>query len=140
MPKSSQAHLDRKIDKNQSKEAKQKTLSQMHYYMGAKLIEVGIDPQQVLYRWSVEHQEDAQIFTYSAFWGESRRKLLSGEEPLTGEELINCARANASAGIENAARLCGYASDVTSFQSALKQASENLGLEIESLNKLMSAG
>ena len=139
MPKSSQAHLDRKIDKNQSKEVKQKTLSQMHYYMGAKLIEVGIDPQAVLYRWSVEHQENAQIFTYSAFWGESRRKLLSGEEPLTGAELINCARANASAGIENAARLCGYASDVTGFQSALKQTSENLGLEIESLDRLINA-
>ena len=140
MPKSTQAHLERAIDKNQSKEAKQKTLSQMHYYMGAKLIEVGIDPQAVLYRWSVKHQADAQIFTYSAFWGESRRKLLSGEEPLTGEELINCARANASTGIENAAKLCGYASDISGFQSALKQTSQNLGLEIESLNKLINAG
>ncbi len=139
MPRSTQAHLDRTIDKNQSREAKQKTLSQMHYYMGAKLIEIGVDPQAVLYRWSVKHQEDAQIFTYSAFWGESRRKLLSGEEPLTGEELINCARANVSAGVENAAKLCGYASDVSRFQSTLKQTSQEMELSIESLNKLINA-
>ncbi len=136
MPRPTQAHLDRTIDKNQSREAKQKTLSQMQYYMGAKLIEVGIDPQAVLYRWSVKHQPNQQIFTYSAFWGESRRKLLSGEEPLTGEELINCARANVSAGVATAAKLCGYGSDINRFQSTLKQTSQQLGLSIESLTKL----
>ncbi|MGF1540948.1 MAG: hypothetical protein ACFCU5_10935 [Pleurocapsa sp.] len=136
MSRPTQAHLDRTIDKNQSREAKQKTLSQMQYYMGAKLIEVGIDPQEVLYRWSVKHQEDKQIFTYSAFWGESRRKLLSGEEPLTEEELIDCARANVSAGVATAAKLCGYGSDISRFQLTLQQTCQELGLSIESLNKL----
>ncbi len=139
MPKPTQAHLERTIEKNQPLEVKQKTLNQMHYYIGAKLIEVGVDPQAVLYRWSVKHQEDAQIFTYSAFWGESRHKLLSGEDPLTGEELINCARANVSGGVEKAAKLCGYAADVSRFQSALKQTSQEMELEIESLNKLINA-
>jgi hypothetical protein len=136
MSRPTQAHLDRTLDKNQSRTAKQQTLSQMQYYMGAKLIEVGIDPQAVLYRWSVKHQEDKQVFTYSAFWGESRRKLLSGEEPLTGEDLIDCARANVSAGVSTAAQLCGYGSDLDRFQSTLEQTSQELGLSIESLSKL----
>lgn len=139
MPKPTQAHLDRTIEKNQPLAVKQKTLNQMHYYIGAKLIEVGINPQAVLYRWSIKDQKDSQTFIYSAFWGESRRKLLSGEEPLTGEELINCARANASAGVETAAKLCGYASDVSKFQSALKEATQAMEVSIESLQKLIDA-
>ncbi|AFZ37809.1 hypothetical protein Sta7437_4340 [Stanieria cyanosphaera PCC 7437] len=138
MPKPTQAHLDRTIKKNQPLELKQKTLSQMQYYMGAKLIEVGIDPQSVIYRWSVKHKEDEQICTLSAFWGESRKKLLSGEEPLTGAELIDCARANASSGIKKAAQLCGYSTDVSGFQTALKQTSQEMGLSIESLKNLLN--
>jgi hypothetical protein len=137
MSKPTQAHLDRTLKKNQPLALKQKTLSQMQYYMGAKLIEVGIDPQSVIYRWSVKNKEDEQICTLSAFWGESKQKLLSGEEPLTGEELINCAKANASSGIETAARLCGYGSDVNRFQSGLKQTIRQMGLSIESLKNLL---
>ncbi len=140
MPRPTQAHLDRTVDKNQPLEARQKTLSQMSYYMGAKLLEVGIDPQAVTYRWSVKDQKDQQICTLSAFWGSSRKKLLSGEEPLTGSELIDCARGNAYTGIENTASLCGYAANIKDFQSALKQACEEAGLDIvstKSLSKLI---
>lgn len=107
--------------------------------MGAKLIEVGIDPQSpaVLYRWSVKHRDHEQICTLSAFWGESKQVLLSGEHPLVGEELINCARANVSRGLATAAQLCGYAADVNRFRSALKQTTIEMGLEIESLQKLI---
>ena len=142
MPKSTQAHLSRTVKKDQPLALRQKTLSQMQYYMGAKLIEVGIDPQSELitYRWSVKNQDNEQICTLSAFWGESRQKLLSGEEPLTGEELINCARANVSSGIEMAAKLCGYASDIERFQSTLKQNYQEMGLEIKSLQKLIDLG
>ena len=138
MSKPTQAHLDRAIQKNLSLEAKQQTLSQMQYYMGAKLIEVGIDPQSVLYSWSVTASADEQICTLSAYWGDSKQRLLSGEEPLTGNELIGCARGNAASGLTKTAQLCGYADDVTQFQSVLKQTIAEMGLEIKSLNKLIA--
>lgn len=135
MPKSTQAHLDRTLDKNQPLKLRQQTLSQMQYYMGAKLIEVGIDPQAVLYRWSVKNKGDKQICILSAFWDDSRERLLSGDEPLTGEELIDCAKANAFTGLENTAKLCGYASDVQGFQTRLKETAQEMGVDIESLQK-----
>ena len=137
MAKPTQAHLERTIDKNDPIEERQQTLSQMQYYMGAKLVEVRVDPQKVTYRWSIKNQEDRQICTLSAFWGESQRKLLGGEEPLTGEELANCARANASAGVEMAARLCGYALDTERFRTALQETVAELELSPESFKQLI---
>ncbi|HEY9771017.1 MAG TPA: hypothetical protein V6C71_21405 [Coleofasciculaceae cyanobacterium] len=137
MPKPTQAHLERTINKNDSLEVRQKTLSQMQYYMGAKLVEVRIDPQKVIYRWSIKNQADQQICTLSAFWGESQRKLLSGEEPLTGEELTNCARANASAGVEMAAKLCGFGSDTAGFQTKLQKTARELELPLNSFKQLI---
>ena len=137
MSKSTQAHLSRTVNKNEPLEVRQKTLSQMQYYMGAKLVEVRVDPQKVMYRWSIKNQDDEQICTLSAFWGDSRAKLLSGEHPLTGEELIDCARANKSAGIEMAAMLCGYASDRDRFKSTLKQTIADMNLETASFDKLI---
>ena len=137
MAKPTQAHLERTIDKNEPLEARQQTLSQMQYYMGAKLVEVRVDPQKVIYRWSIEDQDDKQICTLSAFWGESQRKLLSGEEPLQGTELTNCARANASAGVKMAAKLCGFGSDTEKFQTILKQTAEELELPLSSFKKLV---
>ena len=137
MSKPTQAHLDRTLKKNQPLALKQKTLSQMQYYMGAKLIEVGVDPQSVTYRWSVKNQEDEQICTLSAFWGESQEKLLSGKEPLTGAELIDCARANASYGVKTAAKLCGYSTDIEQFQSVLKQTIQEMRLSPNSFKNLL---
>lgn len=139
MAKSTQAHLSRTVNKNQPLELRHKTLSQMQYYMGAKLIEVGVDPQSVMYRWSVKNQEDEQICTLSAFWGESRTKLLSGENPLSGAELIDCARANTSAGVETAAQLCGYGSDLDRFRETLKQTLAEMGLSTKSFQKLLDS-
>ena len=48
--------------------------------MGAKLIEIGIDPQAVIYRWSVEERGISEVWTYSAYWGDSREKLLQQEQ------------------------------------------------------------
>ena len=138
MSQPTQAHLDRTIPKNLSLEDKQQALSKMQYYMGAKLIEVGIDPQSVLYRWSVNALKNKQICTLSAYWGDSKAKLLSGEEPLTGSELINCARGNAATGIAKTAQLCGYANDIDRFQSVLKQTMAEMGLENRSLNNLLN--
>ncbi|MGK7935046.1 MAG: hypothetical protein AB4206_04485 [Xenococcaceae cyanobacterium] len=139
MSRPTQAHLDRTIKKNLPLEVRQQTLSQMQYYMGAKLIEVGIEPQSVIYRWSVETLEEEQICTLSAYWGDSRERLLSGQEPLTGNDLINCARGNAASGVAKTAQLCGYADDVDRFKSVLKQTMTELGLEIKSLSKLISS-
>ncbi|MGL4879667.1 MAG: hypothetical protein ACRC8K_01200 [Waterburya sp.] len=138
MPRPTQAHLERTVNKNDPLEVRQQTLSQMQYYMGAKLIEVRVDPQAVMYRWSIKNQADKQICTLSAFWGESKKKLLSGETPLKGEELINCARANTSAGVETAAKLCGFAGDIERFQSALKNTVQELELPLESFTKLLA--
>ena len=138
MPKPTQAHLERTINRNDPIEDRQKTLNQMHYYMGAKLVEVRVDPQKVMYRWSVEDSDELQIFTLSAFWGDSRKKILSGENPLKGEELVNCAKANASAGVKQAATLCGFASDIEGFRSSLREAIEQSELSEESFQKLLA--
>ena len=137
MPRPTQAHLDRTIKKNLSLEDKQQTLNQMNYYMGAKLLEVGIDPQSVIYSWSVNASEDEQICTLSAYWGDSKARLLSGEEPMTGSDLINYARGNASNGLVKTAKLCGYGSDIDRFQATLKQTMAEMGLQIKSLQKLL---
>lgn len=137
MAKPTQAHLERTINKNDPIEVRQQTLSQMQYYMGAKLVEVRVDPQKVTYRWSIENQDDKQICTLSAFWGESQRKLLSGESPLSGAELANCARANASAGVATAAKLCGFGSDTERFQTALRETAQALELPPESFKQLI---
>ncbi|MGF1590889.1 MAG: hypothetical protein ACFCU7_16915 [Pleurocapsa sp.] len=137
MAKPTQAHLERIINKNDPLKVRQQTLSQMQYYMGAKLVEVRIDPQKVIYRWSIKSQAEQQICTLSAFWGESQRKLLSGEEPLSGEELTNCARANASAGVEMTAKLCGFASNTEGFQTKLKETAQELELPLDSFKHLI---
>ena len=136
MPKPTQAHLERIVNKSESVEARQKVLSQMPYYMGAKLLEVRIDPQSVIYRWSVKDEADKQICTLSAFWGDSKAKLLSGKEPLTGEELINCAKGNAFLGAAETAKLCGYSTDIESFKTQLKQEIGDRGLDINSIKSL----
>ena len=54
MAKPTQAHLPKRVNPNQSEFFKQRTRDQMEYYMGAKLIEVGVDPKSAIYRWSIE--------------------------------------------------------------------------------------
>jgi hypothetical protein len=137
MAKPTQAHLERTINKNDPVEIRQQTLSQMQYYMGAKLVEVRVNPQKVTYRWSIENQDNQQICTLSAFWGESRRKLLSGESPLMGKELINCAGAHASGGLEQAAKLCGFGSDTKAFKNQLQATAQKLEIPLESFKQLL---
>ena len=76
--------------------------------MGAKLVEMGVDPKSAIYRWSVSNKEDEKLWTLCAYWDKDKEKLLSGEMVLTGIDLIDCARANATSGLETAAQLCGY--------------------------------
>ncbi len=139
MTKHTQAHLTRTLKAKEPSAVLEKTQSQMEYYMGAKLIEMGVEPKSAIYRWSVSNQDDEKIWTLSAYWDKDKEKLLSGEMALTGIDLIDCARANAASGPETAAKLCGYGEDVSAFQEALQQASSQMGLHIESLNELIRA-
>ena len=79
MAKHTQAHITRTIESNKSDFFKTRTKEQMHYYMGAKLIEIGIEPKSVLYRWSMELKGNSEVWTYSAYWGDSKDKLLQHE-------------------------------------------------------------
>ncbi|MBD2025673.1 hypothetical protein [Leptolyngbya sp. FACHB-711] len=80
MAKHTQAHLSRTIEKSKPNSVRDMTKRQMEYYMGAKLIEIGIDPQAVIYRWSVKERGISEVWTYSAYWGDSREKLLQQEQ------------------------------------------------------------
>jgi hypothetical protein len=48
--------------------------------MGAKLIEVGVNPKSAIYRWKTEVQGANEVWTYSAYWGDSRQKLEQQEQ------------------------------------------------------------
>jgi hypothetical protein len=139
MSKSTQAHLSVTLNKNLSLAHKEQTRKQKEYYMGAKLIEIGTNPQQAVYRWSLKTNATEEIWTYSAYWGESKEQLLSGHLPLTGSELIDCARANASQGLAVTTQLCGYDGDTAAFESALQLAAQEMGLAIASLPDLIQS-
>lgn len=57
--------------------------------------------------------------------------------PLTGIELIDCAKANAKKGVEFAAQQCGYG-DPAQFLNAVQDACQSIGVEIDELKDLVS--
>ena len=63
---------------------------------------------------------------------------MSKSKPLTGIELIDCAKANAKQGAETAANLAGYGQDVETFKTELKQACHRIGVEIRELGDLIT--
>ncbi len=80
MPRPTQAHMSKTINKNNPESVKDLTKRQMEYYMGAKLIEVGINPKSAIYRWSLETKGNSEIWTYSAYWGDSKEQRLKQEQ------------------------------------------------------------
>jgi hypothetical protein len=62
---------------------------------------------------------------------------MSAKTPLEGIELVDCARANAKQGIETAAELCGYGTQLNQFKQAVKQACERMGVEFHELSDLI---
>jgi hypothetical protein len=72
--------MSRTIAKNKSSEAKDLTKRQMEYYMGAKLIEIGVNPKSAIYRWSSETKGNNEVWTYSAYWGDSKEQFLKQEQ------------------------------------------------------------
>ena len=136
MSKPTHAHLTFALSKGLSFAEKEQTKRQKEYYMGAKLLEIGVQPQAALYRWSLETNPQEEVWTYSAFWGESKEQLLSGQYPLEGAELLDCARANASQGLAIAAQLCGYGEQISQFEAALQDSAQRAGLSLQTLADL----
>ncbi|MEK0189651.1 hypothetical protein, partial [Microcoleus anatoxicus] len=63
---------------------------------------------------------------------------MASSQPLTGLELIDCAKANAPQGIATAAQLCGYGSDLNKFDRELKLACQNIGVQFQELSDLIT--
>jgi hypothetical protein len=63
---------------------------------------------------------------------------MASSQPLTGIELIDCAKANAQQGITAAAELCGYGNDLNKFDRELKQACQNIGVDVKELSDLIT--
>jgi hypothetical protein len=80
MARPTQAHMSRTIGKNKPEAFKDMTKRQMEYYMGAKLIEVGVNPKSAIYRWSLETKGSNEVWTYSAYWGDSKEQLLKQDQ------------------------------------------------------------
>ena len=63
---------------------------------------------------------------------------MASPTPLQGTELVDCARANAKQGIETAALQCGYGKDLNTFARELKQACEQMNLQVKELSELIT--
>lgn len=80
MAKHTQAHMSRTVDKKMSSGMRDLTKRQMEYYMGAKLLEIGIDPHGAILRWSTEDRGSREVWTCSAYWGESKTTMQQQEQ------------------------------------------------------------
>ncbi len=63
---------------------------------------------------------------------------MASAQPLHGTELVDCARANAKQGIETAAYQCGYGDDLNKFAQELRQACEEMNLQVKELSELIT--
>jgi len=80
MAKPTQAHISKVIPKRESAFIRDRTLKQTEYYMGAKLLEVGINPNKdVIYRWKTIDKGNKEEWVYSAYWGDSRAQIEAEE-------------------------------------------------------------
>ncbi len=73
--KPTQAHMSKSWSRSRPQAYKEMKKTQMKYYMDAKLIEVGVEPKAVIYRWRVNQNGTQETWTCSAYWGESKEKL-----------------------------------------------------------------
>ena len=62
---------------------------------------------------------------------------MSVSKPLVDTDLVDCARANGTQGVEVAAELCGYGTDLGAFEQALKQACDRMNLTYNSFGDLL---
>ena len=78
MAKHTQAQMSRRFLKSRGMDAMAK--KQIEYYMGAKLLEIGVNPKDAIYRWSQAIKGMQIEVTYSAYWGESKDEVLLNEQ------------------------------------------------------------
>jgi hypothetical protein len=62
---------------------------------------------------------------------------MASPTPLTGLELVDCARANAKQGVETTAQLCGYGTNLEGFRHALEEACQHMRIEFHELSDLI---
>lgn len=79
MARHTQAHIPKRVDKRRPGGLSAMVKRQTEYYMGAKLLEIGVDPKSALYRWTVSEDDRYVTYTYSAYWGDSREELERSE-------------------------------------------------------------
>lgn len=72
--------MSKRIRKSMAAPLKERAKTQMEYYMGAKLLEIGIEPKSAIYRWAIEDKGDTEMWTYSAYWGDSKEKMQQNGE------------------------------------------------------------
>lgn len=58
--------------------------------------------------------------------------------PLTGLNLIDCAKANSKQGLEVAAQQCGYGEETENFIEKLQAACQEIGVDIQELSDLIT--
>jgi hypothetical protein len=63
---------------------------------------------------------------------------MASSQPLTGIELVDCAKSNAEQGIAIASHQCGFGTDTDRFLDALKTACKNIGIEVHALEDLIT--
>lgn len=63
---------------------------------------------------------------------------MASSAPLKGTDLVDCAKANAKQGIETAAFLCGYGTDLNTFRQELSNACEEMNLQVSELQELIT--
>ncbi len=63
---------------------------------------------------------------------------MASPTPLKGTDLVDCAKANAKQGIETAAFLCGYGTDLNTFRQELSNACEEMNLQVSELKELIT--
>ena len=74
-----QAHITKLVSKSQSEFLKARTKKQTEYYMGAKLIEVGVNPDKAIYRCQIADKVLKEVWTYSAYLADSKEKIEAEE-------------------------------------------------------------
>ena len=63
---------------------------------------------------------------------------MTSQTPLTGIELISCAKASAASGSATAAKNCGYGDNIAQFRTALQTACSNMGVEADGVSDLLT--
>lgn len=80
MAKHTQAHFSKTFDAGLPPAMKDREKMKMEYYMGAKLMEVGVNPKSAIYRWTIEPKGNRESWTCSAYWADSKERILQEEQ------------------------------------------------------------